>query len=163
MKILYLIRHAKSSWDDPTLADHDRPLNERGKRDAPKMGERLAQRGVKADLIISSSAVRALTTAQTIAEKIGYDQARIVADRRLYGAQVSALLYLIQELDDQHVRVMLFGHNPEFTDLARFFGCEIDELPTCAVVEMTFEVDHWSEVIKQKPVKVWISTPKQPE
>ncbi|MBO9345442.1 MAG: histidine phosphatase family protein [Chloroflexi bacterium] len=163
MKILYLIRHAKSSWDDPTLADHDRPLNERGKRDAPKMGERLAQRGVKADLIISSSAVRALTTAQTIAEKIGYDQARIVADRRLYGAQVSALLYLIQELDDQHARVMLFGHNPEFTDLARFFGCEIDELPTCAVVEMTFEVDHWSEVIKQKPVKVWISTPKQPE
>ena len=163
MKILYLIRHAKSSWDDPTLADHDRPLNERGKRDAPKMGERLAQRGVKADLIISSSAVRALTTAQTIAEKIGYDQARIVADRRLYRAQVSALLYLIQELDDQHARVMLFGHNPEFTDLARLFGCEIDELPTCAVVEMTFEVDHWSEVIKQKPVKVWISTPKQPE
>jgi phosphohistidine phosphatase len=76
---------------------------------------------------------------------------------------VSALLYLIQELDDQHARVMLFGHNPEFTDLARFFGCEIDELPTCAIVEMTFEVDYWSEVIKQKPVKVWISTPKQPE
>ena len=163
MKTLYLIRHAKSSWDDPTLADHDRPLNERGKRDAPKMGDRLAQRGVKADLIISSSAARALATAQAIAEKIGYDQARIVADRRLYGAQVSALLYLIQELDDQHACVMLFGHNPEFTDLARFFDSEIEELPTCAVVEMVFEVKHWSEVVKHKPVKVWISTPKQLE
>jgi len=161
MKTLYLVRHAKSSWDDPALADHDRPLNERGKRDAPKMGDRLAQRGTKVDLIISSSAARALATAQAIAEKIGYDRASIVADRRLYGTQVSALLYLIQELDDRYERVMLFGHNPEFTDLAHFFGSEIDELPTCAVVEMTFEVDHWTEVVKRKPATIWISTPKQ--
>ncbi len=163
MKTLYLVRHAKSSWDDPTLADHDRPLNERGKRDAPKMGERLAQRGTKVDLIISSSAARALATAQAIAEKIGYDQTHIMVDRRLYATQVSALLYLIQELDDQHERVMLFGHNPEFTDLARFFDSGIDELPTCAVVEMTFEVDRWSEVVKRKPATIRISTPKQPD
>jgi len=163
MKTLFLVRHAKSSWDDPSLADHDRPLNERGRRDAPKMGERLAQRGVKADLIISSSAARALATAQAIAEKIGYDQAQIMVDRRLYEAEVSTLLYLIQELDDRFERVMLFGHNPEFTDLARFFGSEVDDLPTCAVVELTFPVDHWIEVVKHKPVAIRVSTPKQPD
>jgi len=161
MKTLFLIRHAKSSWDDPSLADHERPLNDRGKRDAPKMGERLAGRGVTADLILSSSAARALTTAQIIAEKIGYDPRGIVADRRIYGAQVSTLLYLIQELDNAHERVMLFGHNPELTELAHRFSSDIVDLPTCAVVELTFDAGRWADVVARKPVAVRFDAPKK--
>ncbi|MCS7057243.1 MAG: histidine phosphatase family protein [Thermoflexales bacterium] len=161
MKKLILVRHAKSSWDDPTLPDHDRPLNDRGLRDAPKMGERLAQRGILPDLILSSSAVRALTTAQLIAEKIGYDRAAIVVDRRIYGAQVSALLYLIQELDDAYRQVMLFGHNPELTELAHHFSKDIEDMPTCAIVELTFDVERWVEVIHSKPIEVRFDSPKK--
>ncbi|BCX04662.1 MAG: phosphohistidine phosphatase SixA [Candidatus Roseilinea sp.] len=161
MKKLILVRHAKSSWDDPSLPDHDRPLNDRGRRDAPKMGERLAKRGVTPDLILSSSAVRALTTAQIIAEKIGYDRKAIVVDRRIYGAQVSSLLYLIQELDDQYAQVMLFGHNPELTELAHRFSDEIEDMPTCAVVELTFDVKRWVDVVDSKPVEVRFDSPKK--
>jgi phosphohistidine phosphatase len=161
MKTLFLIRHAKSSWDDPSLADHERPLNDRGRRDAPRMGERLAKRGVAADLILSSSAVRALTTAEIIAEKIGYDPRDIVADRRIYGAQVSTLLYLIQELDDEHERVMLFGHNPELTELAHRFSSDIEDLPTCAVVELTFDVRRWADIATCRPVAVRFDAPKK--
>jgi phosphohistidine phosphatase len=161
MKTLFLVRHAKSSWDDPSLADHERPLNDRGKRDAPKMGERLAKRGVTADLILSSSAVRALTTARIIAEKIGYDPKSIVADRRIYGAQVSTLLYLIQELDDEHERVMLFGHNPELTELAHRFSGDIEDMPTCAVVELTFDTPRWADVVACRPVAVRFDSPKK--
>ncbi len=161
MKKLILVRHAKSSWDDPTLSDQDRPLNDRGKRDAPKMGERLAKRGVAPDLILSSPAVRALTTAQIIAEKIGYDHKAIVADRRIYGAQISTLLYLIQELDDRHNQVMLFGHNPELSELAHRFSKTIDDLPTCAVVELTFDVERWVDVVNSEPVEVRLDYPKK--
>lgn len=161
MKTLFLVRHAKSSWDDPSLADHERPLNDRGKRDAPKMGERLARRGVTADLILSSSAVRALTTARIIAEKIGYDPKSIVADRRIYGAQVSTLLYLIQELDDEHERVMLFGHNPELTELAHRFSGDIGDMPTCAVVELTFDTPRWADIVTCRPVAVRFDSPKK--
>ena len=84
MKTLFLIRHAKSSWDDTALPDKDRPLNDRGKRDAPKMGKRLAKRDVKPDLILSSPAKRALTTAEIIAKKLDYKLKDIVVDDRLY-------------------------------------------------------------------------------
>ncbi|MCS6849526.1 MAG: histidine phosphatase family protein [Anaerolineae bacterium] len=161
MKKLILVRHAKSSWDDPSLPDHDRPLNDRGKRDAPKMGERLAKRGVVPDLILSSSAVRALTTAQIIAEKIGYDRKAIVVDRRIYGAQVSSLLYLIQELDDKYDKVMLFGHNPELAELAHRFSDDIEDMPTCAVVELTFDVKRWVDVVDSQPVEVRFDSPKK--
>lgn len=161
MKKLILVRHAKSSWDDPSLPDHDRPLNDRGKRDAPKMGERLAKRSVVPDLILSSSAVRALTTAQIIAEKIGYDRKAIVVDRRIYGAQVSSLLYLIQELDDKYDKVMLFGHNPELAELAHRFSDDIEDMPTCAVVELTFDVKRWVDVVDSKPVEVRFDAPKK--
>src|SRR5437899_10475758 len=92
MKTLFLVRHAKSSWDDTALPDKDRPLNDRGKRDAPKMGERLAKRDVKPDLILSSPARRALTTAEIIAKKLDYKRKDIVADDRLYAGEADDLL-----------------------------------------------------------------------
>src|SRR5690242_21738198 len=118
MKTLFLIRHAKSSWDDTALPDKDRPLNDRGKRDAPKMGKRLAKRDVKPDLILSSPAKRALTTAKIIAKKLEYKFTDIVVNDRLYAGAAHDLLNVIHRLGDRPKRVILFGHNPELTELA---------------------------------------------
>lgn len=107
MKTLLLIRHAKSSWDDTSLPDKDRPLNTRGERDAPKIGERLAQRDVKPDLIVSSPARRALATAEIIARKLGYRLKNIAVDDRLYAVAADDLLDVIHKLDNENDNVML--------------------------------------------------------
>src|SRR5438094_9352940 len=147
MKTLFLIRHAKSSWDDTALPDKDRPLNDRGKRDAPKMGKRLAKRDVKPDLILSSPAKRALTTAEIIAKKLDYKLKDIVVDDRLYAGAVNDLLNVVHKLGDKLERVMLFGHNPELTEFAHRFSSEITHMPTCAVAEVHVRyevvVRHW--------------------
>src|SRR6202795_306907 len=109
MKTLFLIPHAKSSWDDTALADKDRPLDDRGKRDAPKMAKRLAKRDVKSDLILSSPAMRALTTAEIMAKKLDYKLKDIVVDDRLYAGEADDLLNVIHKLGDKLERVMLFG------------------------------------------------------
>ena len=146
MKTIFLIRHAKSSWDDTTLPDKDRPLNDRGKRDAPKMGKRLAKRDVKPDLILSSPAKRALTTAEIIAKKLDYKLKDIVVDDRLYAGAVNDLLNVIHKLGDKLERVMLFGHNPELTELAHRLSSEITHMPTCAIAEFTFNAKLWSNI-----------------
>ena len=147
MKELILVRHAKSSWKDPTLSDHERPLNKRGKRDAPEMGERLAASGYDPDLIVSSSADRALDTARTIAGKLGYPRERIAVEERLFHAGVAELLHVIRGVDDPVDILMLFGHNPGLTDLANHIGPrEILNMPTCAVLHLRFQADTWSTV-----------------
>ena len=161
MKTLILVRHAKSSWDDPSLPDKDRPLNNRGKRDAPKMGERLAKGDAKPDLILSSSARRALRTAEIIAKKLDYKRQDIVVDDRLYAVTPDDLLGVIRELSDKLERVMVFGHNPELTELAHRLSSEITRMPTCAVAEFTFDAKSWSNVGKEKPAKVAHLYPKQ--
>ena len=160
MKTLTLIRHAKSSWDDETLDDKARPLNERGLRDAPKLGERLAKRGVVADLILTSPAVRALTTAESVAEAIAYTRKHIVVDERIYESTPGTLLAIIQGLNNTHEHVMLFGHNPEFTDLARMFSPSITEMTTCSIAEFTFNVYDWAEIGTVEPSKVVFEMPK---
>jgi len=160
MKTLMLIRHAKSSWDDETLDDKARPLNERGLHDAPMMGQHLAERGVRADLILTSPAVRALSTAHIIADAIGYTRKDIIADERLYASSPGTLLAIIQGIDDAHQRVLIFGHNPEFTDLAHGLSRDIDEMPTCAVAEFDFKVKHWSEIGSAPPLSARLETPK---
>ena len=161
MKTLFLVRHAKSSRDDPSLPDRDRPLDDRGKQDGPKMGKRLAKRDVKPDLLLSSPALRALTTAQLIAEEIGYKPKDIVADDRLYASDADNLLAVIRALDRNLNRVMLFGHNPEFTDLAHRLSSEFIEMPTCAIVEFNFDTKAWSDVGERKPAKVILDYPKK--
>lgn len=147
MKELILVRHAKSSWKDPTLSDHERPLNKRGKRDAPEMGERLARSGCEPDLIVSSSAVRALDTATTLAGKLGYPRESIVVEQRLFHAGVTELLQVIRGVDDTVDILMLFGHNPGLTDLANHIGPrEIFNMPTCAMLHLQFQADTWSTV-----------------
>jgi phosphohistidine phosphatase len=161
MKTLFLVRHAKSSWDDTTLPDKDRPLDDRGKRDAPKMGKRLAKRDVKPELILSSPAMRSLATAEIIAKKLDYKLKDIVVDDRLYGGDTDGLLNVIHRLDDELERVMLFGHNPELTELARRLSSDIVRMPTCAVVKFTFTTKSWSSVGKTKLAKVALDYPKK--
>jgi phosphohistidine phosphatase len=161
MKTLFLIRHAKSIWDDPALPDEERPLNDRGKRDTPKMAERLAKRDVKPDLILSSPAMRALMTAEIIAKKLDYKRKDIVVDDRLYAVGADDLLEVIHKLGDKLERVMLFGHNPELTELAHRLSSEITHMPTCAVAEFTFDVKSWSRIGEIMPAKVALDYPKK--
>src|SRR5215510_15416674 len=112
MKTLFLVRHAKSSWKDRTLPDKERPLNDRGKRDAKEMGERLVQRDARPDLVLSSPARRALTTAKIIARELDYKPKNIVVDDRLYAVDADDLLDVIRKVGGESKRVMLFGHNP---------------------------------------------------
>ena len=161
MKDLILLRHAKSSWKDPTLRDHERPLNKRGKRDAPEMGERLARRGYDPDLVVSSFAVRALKTARSIANKLAYSRESIAVEDRLYHAGVAELLHVIRGVDDSVDSLMLFGHNPGLTDLANHIGPrEILNLPTCAVLHLRFEAESWAEVGKTPVDEVMYDYPK---
>ena len=161
MKTLFLVRHAKSSRNDAAMPDKDRPLNDRGKRDAPKMGERLAKRDVKPNLILSSPARRALKTAQIIARKLDYKVKDIVVDDRLYAVEADDLLRVIRGLGDKAERVMLFGHNPELTELAHRLSSKITHMPTCAVAEFTFDAKSWSYIGKAKPSSVTLDYPKQ--
>jgi phosphohistidine phosphatase len=161
MKTLILIRHAKSSWDDPTLHDRERPLNGRGKKDAPAMGERLAKLGIAPDVIVSSPAVRALTTAEIIAKALDYKRKKIVVDERIYASTPATLLKIIHALDDEAKCAMLFGHNPEFSDLAHEFSPQIDDLPTCAVVEMHFDVKAWAQVSRETLKRIELHLPKK--
>jgi len=161
MKTLFLVRHAKSSRDDPSLPDRDRPLDDRGKQDGQEMGKCLAKRDVKPDLLLSSPALRALTTAKLIAEEIGYKLKDIVVDDQLYASDADDLLAVIRALDRKLDRVMLFGHNPEFTDLANRLSSEIIEMPTCAIVEFNFDTKAWSDVGERKPAKVIFDYPKK--
>jgi phosphohistidine phosphatase len=160
MKTLFLVRHAKSSKDDPTLADRDRPLNDRGERDAPKMGARLAKRDVEPDLMLSSPAVRALATAKLFAKELDYKTKDIVVDDRLYASSADDLLEVIHEVDDVHKRVMVFGHNPEMSELAHRLSDKISDMPTCAVAEFEFDAKSWSSVGRQAPDQASLHEPK---
>jgi phosphohistidine phosphatase len=161
MKRLYLVRHAKSSWGDPELADIDRPLNKRGKRDAPAAGERLKKRKVKPDLIISSPAKRARRTAREIADQIGYPPRRIVIDDAVYHGALEGLLTAIHGIDVSCGEAMLFGHNPGFTDLAGLLtGARVDSLPTCAIFCVDFDTDSWQDVGEAMGTLVFLDYPK---
>lgn len=143
------------------MPDKDRPLNDRGKREAPKMGKRLAKRAVKPELIVSSPAVRALATAKIIARKLDYKLKEIVVDDRLYPGDADKLLTVIHRLDNELKRVMLFGHNPALTDLAHRLSSDIVHMPTCAVAKFKFRVKSWSSVSKSKLARVALDYPRK--
>ena len=161
MKTLFLVRHAKSSWRDTSLSDKDRPLGKRGKRDAPKAGDRLSRRNVAPDLILSSPATRAFTTAKIIAARLGYEPKGIVVENRLYPGDVDDLLSVIHHLDDRLARVMLFGHNPGLTELVHELSSTITHMPTCAVAELTFDANSWSNIGKADLAGAALDYPKK--
>ena len=162
MKTLYVIRHAKSSWDDPTLSDFDRPLNKRGKKDAPVMGKRLKERHVIPDLLLSSPAERALTTCHTIAEEIGYAKSKIKTYKNLYHAEDAEILRIIQALDNKYACVWIFGHNPGLTDFVNLLAdAGIDNIPTCGVVACALNVQAWDEANRKKGTVTFFDYPKK--
>ena len=161
MKTLYLVRHAKSSWDHANLSDHDRPLNHRGERDAPRMGKRLRKRKDRPEVIISSSAVRAQTTAAILATAIDYPASDISIDERLYGAEPNDVISIIGDLDDGIHCAMLVGHNPTFTALVNALGrCDLDNMPTCGMAVLTFPFDSWKKIATVRGKLVDFDFPK---
>ncbi len=147
MKTLFLVRHAKSSWDHPELHDADRPLNKRGIKDAPTMGSRLKDRKILPDLLISSQAVRALETAKYIAEAIGYPKNKILVDERLYHASTMDFLSVINSQSDTSQSLMLFSHNPGLTSFAnKFCTSFIDNIVTTGVYAIRFSVASWRSI-----------------
>jgi len=161
MKTLYLLRHAKSSWDDTSLPDRDRPLEARGERDATRMSRRWSTQHGKLDLIMSSPAVRALATAKVIAAGLEYKLRDITVDDRLYAATVDALIAVVEALDDKLARVMLVGHNPGFTELAHHFDSAITHMPTCAIAEFKFDAKSWVGIGQARPAHTTFDSPKQ--
>lgn len=147
VKTLYLLRHAKSSWKYPDLSDFERPLNKRGRRDAPFMGKLMKDRDVLPDHFISSSATRAITTAKILAEQMGYPVDKIETDHGIYEAGNAAMLDAIHKTDDKYGSLMLAGHNPAITSLAeRLSNAVIDNIPTCGIISIQFSENRWAEV-----------------
>ena len=147
MKNLFLTRHAKSSWGNPGLADIDRPLNERGKKAAPFMGKLIVDKGEKPDLLISSPANRALSTAKAFGGAMGLVENDIIIDRTIYGAGAQQLFELVKNQDDLYKSIMLFGHNPTFTSFVNLLtGNNIMNVVTCGVIRIDFEFSSWTNI-----------------
>jgi phosphohistidine phosphatase len=154
MKKLVLIRHAKSSWEDEKLADFERPLNKRGKKDAPFMGDIIKETVGKPQLIISSPAKRAFSTAKKIAKSLNYSKSEIKTDLKIYHAEDTELIRIIKKISDKYDFVALVGHNPSITEVANILGdSQIINVPTAGVVVMEFDLNLWEE-IKIKSGKV---------
>lgn len=163
MKTLYIIRHAKSSWADPITNDFDRGLNDRGKRDAPKMGKRLKEKEIHPDVIISSPAKRTLSTAKKISEAIKFEKSRINTESRLYHAHEDTILAVVQGINDKHEIAMLFGHNPGLTDFVNSISGEeinIDNIPTCGIVAFSLPVESWKDVTWKSARLAFFDYPK---
>lgn len=146
MKTLLLIRHAKSDWNDPSLPDFDRPLNERGKRDAPAMGQRLLDKEVKIDAFISSPAKRARKTAELIAGEYDVKKDKIILVEELYHAEPSAFMDVISKMDDDYKHIAIFSHNPGITEFAnQLADVRIDNMPTCSIFAIKIDSKHWKD------------------
>lgn len=143
MKTLTIIRHAKSSWDDASLSDIDRPLNDRGNRTAPKMAKIIHKIISHTDLIISSPALRAKSTAFYFADEFKINREEIKLDKQIYAASVADLIKCISNVDSKFNNVLLFGHNPELTMLVNRLGAEIDNIPTCGAVGFNILSNDW--------------------
>lgn len=161
MKKITLIRHAKSSWKDPDLSDHERPLNRRGIRSINLMGRRLSIRCFIPQYMISSPARRALDTALGLIEAAGLNRNILVVDPMLYLAGEKKLIERIRLLDAKWDWVALVGHNPGLTEAAeRLSGRTIRNVPTCGIVEMHFDADDWRKTGSEEPVSFDFDFPK---
>ena len=145
MKTLTIVRHAKSSWKDTSLSDRKRPLNKRGERDAPIMGKRIHEHGIRPSLIVSSPATRAWRTAKIIAREISYPREFLQREDRLYLASLDEILDTVVATDNSFNNLMIVGHNPGMTDFANFLVPGLTyNVPTAGVVSVEIDQDDWS-------------------
>ncbi|HLO82975.1 MAG TPA: histidine phosphatase family protein [Chitinophagaceae bacterium] len=163
MKRVLLVRHAKSDWS-VEADDFDRPLNERGKRDAPMMASRLQKRNIPIDAFVSSPAKRALRTAKIFAETLEYKKDDIILKRELYLAAPETFYSVIEKMDDKVNTIALFSHNNGITEFANSLGvARIDNMPTCSVFAFTIDADSWSGFRKAKKEFLFFDYPKKVE
>ena len=161
MRKLTLIRHGKSSWSDSSISDWERPLKDRGKKDALLIGYKLKEDGIIPDKIVSSSAKRAYDTAKRISECIEYPESEIAITDDIYFATMDQLIQIVQNLNDDWEHVFLFGHNPYFTDFANKFGNkQISNLSTTGVYQISFKCDSWNDISDAKSSTTMFIVPK---
>lgn len=160
---LTLIRHAKTQPAWSGQEDWDRTLEARGQHDAPEMGRRLKERHLKPEKILSSPAVRAIATATIIARELGVPASKVIQDERLYLAAPKAMLTVIHELGDAAKHLMIVGHNPGITEFADAISSErsIDNMPTCAVYTLEFDITRWNELAWASGVNAEFDYPKK--
>ena len=160
--MLTLVRHAKSSWNNDSLSDFDRPLNNRGLKNALEMGRRLADASYAVQNIISSPAARAITTSSIIATEIGFDTKQIVLNDGIYNASLDSLINIVSNIDDRVSSAMLVGHNPGFTSLFNILSnAKIDNMPTCSVVQIQFDKDTWASITEHSGKLIDFDYPKK--
>lgn len=160
MKTLLILRHAKSSWNHPELSDYDRPLNGRGKRDAPRMGKHLRQEGLIPDRILTSSAKRARKTASKVAKTCGYTD-KVKKLDAFYDTVPGVYFETLQALSNKYQCVMVVGHNPTMEQLVSHLTGRIKRMPTAALAHIEIPIEHWEELnLYTKGVLVNLWTPK---
>jgi phosphohistidine phosphatase len=146
MKTIYLIRHAKSSWDHTGLRDKDRPLNERGEHDAPLMAKLLKDKGVQPDRLVSSPAKRAFATAVHFATVFHIPKSDITVEGQIYEADIADIMEVVRHLAEEWKTVFIFGHNPTFTDVVnQFTERSIDNVPTCGICKIESTTTNWQQ------------------
>ena len=146
MKTLLVLRHAKSSWDEPGLDDHERPLNKRGRRDGPRMGELILKQRLTPDVIISSDAVRACATAEAVAEAARY-RGQIKLTNQLYLAEPNEIVAVLRSVKEPHAgTVMVVGHNPGLEHLVAQLTGDEQDLPTATLAQIVLPIDEWRDL-----------------
>jgi phosphohistidine phosphatase len=164
MKTLYVVRHAKSSWDNLGEPDQKRPLNERGKKDAPEMAKKLKKKAEEIDVFISSPAKRARQTAKHFIKEFGGTKKDILKDDRLYPGETHQYYEVINDIKDKHKSAALFAHNPAITDFVNTLTeHRIDEMPTCSVFAVKADINSWKEFKDAKKELVLFDFPKKGE
>lgn len=162
LRNICFVRHAKSSWENPQLADIDRPLSKRGERDAPFLASKMVDLQITADLIITSPAVRARTTARIFADAVELDSSCFIVNDMLYGADVTEIVKMVQGIDDKYKSIFVFGHNPTMTIMANCFaGVDISNVPTCGVLQAKTMVSGWKDWSPEVSAFVGFYYPKQ--
>ncbi|PSL49392.1 phosphohistidine phosphatase [Chitinophaga niastensis] len=163
MKTLLLIRHAKSSWTDPDMDDFDRPLNKRGKQNAPEMAQRLITRGMVPELVIASPAKRTRSTAKIMANEWKYPRQAILLEEELYLCYAATFLKVITKIDDDFNTVAMFAHNPGITDFANYLTEEIriDNVPTAGIFGIQADTDSWKDFDLAKKKFLFFEYPRK--
>ena len=161
MKKLLLVRHAKSSWDDPSISDFDRPLNDRGKKDAPEMAKRLSEKKIKIDALVSSPAKRAKQTCKHFAKELDFKKKNVVLEPRLYEATEGNFYEVVKSFKDKWDSVAIFSHNPSISSFANSLTkTKVDDMPTCSIFAVEIDVKKWKDFREAKKEFLFLDYPK---
>ncbi|MFA6924980.1 MAG: histidine phosphatase family protein [Bacteroidales bacterium] len=161
MKTLYIVRHAKSDRDNFSVEDFERPLNERGLKDAALIAEYIAKKGISPDIVIASPAIRAMKTAQIFTHTLNYPPEKIIPEMNLYYSTIQEMEKVITDISDEYNSAMIFGHNPTLTDFVnKHSDAMLDYMPTTGFAVINIEGNNWSNTVKNKNKLIFFVCPK---